>query len=473
MDITLISPAGVMYRKGKGIFPRALRYAPLTLTTLAGLVPKDLEAKVQIVDEGVDKMPDKIEADIIGISAITGTAKRAYAMADHFRKQGTPVVLGGVHTTLMPDEAKQHADSIVTGLAFEAWPRLLRDFSQGKLEEVYSDTERSDLSGLPTPRRDLLKPFGYITNSSIQVTFGCPYRCDFCAVVATQKKYRHRPIDEVVEELEGLNGKFISMVDPSPIEDRQYAKDLYRAMIPLKKKWGGLATVRVAEDEGLLDLMAESGCKGILIGFETVSQDGANVINKGFNKVEKYKEVVKKVHDRGIAINGTFMFGMDTDTKDSFKQTVDFVNENNIDLPRYAIYTPFPGTPVFDRLNREGRIIEKNWSLYDGQHVVFKPGKLTPEELREGHLWAWEQTYSLDSIAKRTIGSGCSPLVSAITNLGYRYYATRLKNFPNEAMISLESEWNAPFISGEEPKYKFPTNYTAREEVYVQVEGRK
>jgi radical SAM superfamily enzyme YgiQ (UPF0313 family) len=449
MDIALISPSGVMYRNKGGIFPKALRYAPLTLTTLAGLIPKDLEAKVQIVDEGVSELDLDLKADLVGISAITGTSKRSYAIADHFRNKGSTVVLGGVHPTLVPDEAQKHADTVVTGLAFDTWPQLLKDFNNGEIKERYSQPSNQDLSDLPIPRRDLLGKFSYISKASTQATFGCPYKCDFCAVVASQPKYLHRPISEVVDELEQMKGNFVVFVDPSPTEDRDYIKELWTAMVPLKKKWGGLATVRLADDDELMDLAAESGCKGLLLGFESVSQEAVRGINKGFNKVDDYKEVVKKLHDRGISINGTFMFGMDSDTKDSFKRTVDFVNEVKIDLPRYAVYTPFPGTPVFNRLDKEKRILTKNWTLYDGQHVVYQPKNMSPDELREGQLWAWEQTYSPRSIFHRSFGGGGSPLLSLVTNFGYGFYGRRLRNFPSEEVERIEGEWNPKINIGE------------------------
>ena len=434
-----------MYRKNGGIFPKALRYAPLTLTTLAGLVPEDIGATIEIVDEGISKLDLSKKADLVGITAITGTAKRSYAIAEHFRNKGSTVVLGGVHPTLMPEEAMKYADVVVKGLAFDTWPQIIRDYKNGELKRMYSSSNK-DLSNIPLPKRDLIKRFSYISNSSIQATYGCPYRCDFCAVVATQENYLHRPIPEVISEIKNLNNNFIVFVDPSPIENKKYIRELWTAMIPLNKKWGGLATVKIAEDDELMDLAARSGCKGLLLGFETVSQEGVNVINKAFNKVEKYKEVVKKLHDRGISINGTFMFGMDSDDKTVFKRVVDFVNEVKIDLPRYAIYTPFPGTPVYDRLEKEGRILTKNWTLYDCQHVVFQPTNMTPDELRKGQLWAWEQTYSTKSIIHRSFGAGGSPLLSLVTNLGYRYYAKRLKHFPDKRIKKIESKWNSNLI---------------------------
>jgi len=443
MKIKLISPSGLMYSKRWGLFPRALRYAPSTLTTLAALIPSHFNAHVEILDEGIDVLNVEDQPDLVAISIITGTSERGYAIADAYRKRDVPVIIGGVHATLMPEEAKHHADAVVTGLAFETWPKLLQDFAEGKLQDFYREPPSMSLSGLPLPRFDLIKPFSYITKTSIQATFGCPFKCDFCAVVATQKNYRHRPIAEVIAQLEKMSKRFVIFVDPSPIEDKRYIKELWRAMIPLKLKWGGLATVRIADDEELMDLAAASGCKGLLIGFETVITEGTKTINKPFNKVSKYHDVVKKLHDRGIGINGTFMFGLDTDGPDCFARTVDFVQEANIDLPRYAIYTPFPGTPVFKRLQDEGRILTTRWSLYDAQHVVFKPKLLTEQQLYEGHIWAWEQTYSIRNMMKRVWHSGAPKIISSLTNVGYHYYANRLHRFPPDTLLSMIDSWNA------------------------------
>jgi radical SAM superfamily enzyme YgiQ (UPF0313 family) len=440
MKIALMSPSGIMYRKG-GIFPTALRYAPLTLTTLAGLVPDEFDADITLYDEAAGDIPLDVDADIIGISAITGTSNRAYAYADHFRSQGKTVILGGVHPTLLPNEAKQHADSIVTGMAYTNWPKLLQDFTEGNLQEHYAQRGKMDLSGLPEPKRKLLGNT-YISKASIQATYGCPYTCDFCAVSATNDNYLRRPIDDVIEELENMKGSFVVFVDPSPTENKKYIKELWREMIPLKKKWGGLATVKIANDPELMDLAAESGCKGLLLGFEDVSQSTVEGINKGFNQVNDYKRVASELHQRGIAINGTFMFGMDGQNEDSFKRTVDFVNEAKIDLPRYAIYTPFPGTPVFHRLEQEGRILTRNWALYDAQHVTFQPKGLTPDQVVEGQLWAWDQTYRAGSIMHRIMKRHTSSLMGLIGNLGYKYYSKGLGQYDNETMVGMQEAWD-------------------------------
>ncbi len=436
MDMLLIQPRGPMYRYGSGIFRKPIRYAPLTLTTLAALLPQGLEAKIELIDEGVEQFaPPLKDPDLVGISAITGHAQRAYKIADYFRSRNVPVVLGGVHPTLMPEEAKQHADSVVTGFAEESWPQLLKDFQEGQMKEFYHQRRDISLANLPNPKRELLEKKGYVTIHSVQATRGCYNRCDFCvAPVVCQGKMYFRPVKDVVKELEEINGRDILFVDVSPIEDRDYALELYSAMIPLKKRWMSPCTMRIAKDPELLRVASESGCRGLLLGLESVCEKSLKNMHKNFNSFKDYKDQVKRLHDHGIAINGCFVFGSDEDNKDVFKRTVDFVQENNIDLPRYTVYTPFPGTPLYQRLQSEGRILTNNWSLYDAQHVVMKPKNMSPEELQEGHHWAWKQTYSFSNIFKRMIGARILPHVVIPANIAYHLYAERLPNFDTDTM---------------------------------------
>jgi len=440
MDILLIQPRGPMYRYGSGIFRKPIRYAPLTLTTLAALVPQGLEAKVELIDEGVEQFaPPLSDPDLVGISAITGHAQRAYKIADYFRSRNVPVVLGGVHPTLMPEEAKQHADSVVTGFAEESWPQLLKDFQEGQMKEFYQQRRDISLANLPNPKRELLEKKGYVTIHSVQATRGCYNRCDFCvAPVVCQGKMYFRPVKDVIKELEEINGRDVLFVDVSPIEDRDYALELYNAMIPLKKRWMSPCTMRIAKDPELLRVASESGCKGLLLGLESVCEKSLKNMHKNFNSLRDYKDQVQRLHDHGIAINGCFVFGSDEDNKDVFKRTVDFVQENNIDLPRYTVYTPFPGTPLYQRLESEGRILTNNWSLYDAQHVVMKPKNMSPEELQEGHHWAWKQTYSFSNIFKRMVGARILPYVVIPANIAYHLYAQRLPNFDVDKMNSTD-----------------------------------
>jgi radical SAM superfamily enzyme YgiQ (UPF0313 family) len=438
MKIALVMPAGAIHRCRSGSFKKTLRYAPLTLTTLAALVPSDLHAEIQLIDEGVQQIPNEIEADIVGITAITGTAPRAYEIADRLRKHKIPVVLGGVHPTLMPEEAAEHADAVVVGYAEETWPQLLRDFQNSRMQPLYRSEVPKTLDHLPVARRDLLRKNTYVTVNSIYATRGCPNSCQFCVIpIAWGKRTAFRPIPEVIAEIEQLDGRDLVLIDPNLTSDPQYARQLFEALAPLKKRWFGLATTEIVEGE-LLTLAAKSGCRGIFMGFESVTQSTLDGIDKSFNVANKYRDLVNRVHDHGIAIQGAFVFGFDSDDPSVFEQTVEAVDKLNIDLPRFSIFTPFPGTPIYNKLNSEGRIIERNWSLYDAQHVVFKPAKMTPTELQEGLHDAWRQTYRTGSILKRVVASRCTPLVNIAANIGYKYYAAKLPRFDRNAMMDMQ-----------------------------------
>jgi radical SAM superfamily enzyme YgiQ (UPF0313 family) len=429
LRIALISPRGPLYRHRGGIWKKSLRYAPLTVTTLAALIPPDLEADVILVDEGIEEVDPNLEADLIGISAITGTAPRAYELAAHFRQRGIPVVLGGVHPTLMPEEAAQHADTVVVGYAEETWPQLLRDFVAGQMRPRYDQGTGLSLANRPFPRRDLLPSGRFALSHTIEATRGCIHRCEFCVVPSAWGRPLQRPVDEVVADIRHMGARRLIFLDLNLIADLTYARELFTALIPLKLTWGGLATTIIAWDEELLDLAARSGCGGLLIGFETLSQTALAETNKAFNKRQDYYEVVRRLHAHKIGIQGTFVFGFDAHTRDTFAETVDFVMTANIDLPRYAILTPFPGTPLFQRLKQQGRILTEDWTLYDAQHVVYQPAQLSPETLMRQTEWAWKKTYSYASMAKRLLGARIHLPIALATNLGYRFYANHLHQY--------------------------------------------
>lgn len=425
MKIALISPRGPLYRHRSGIFKKSLRYAPLTLTTLAALTPEHHE--LQLIDEGIQDVDENLEADLVAISAITGTAPRSYELARHFRARGTKVVLGGVHPTLMPDEAALHADAVVTGYAEESWPRLLEDLENNTLQRRYTQSPTLSLKNLPRPRRDLLDLEHYAIPHTVEATRGCIHQCRFCVVPTAWGRPLQRPAKEVAEEIEAMNAKRVIFLDLNLIADKDYGKQLFRELAPLNVRWAGLATTMI--DDELLTLAAKSGCRGLLIGFESLSDQALKESAKAFNQRTDYYELVKRVHDHGIAIMGTFVFGFDSDTPDEFARTVEFAVRAAIDLPRFAVLTPFPATPLYNRLHKEGRILTNDWGLYDGQHVVFQPRNLTPDQLLKGTEWAWRTTYSWESIAKRLLGSRLMLLTSLAANLGYRFYGYNLHKF--------------------------------------------
>ncbi len=430
LRITLISPRGPLYRHRGGIWKKTMRYAPLTLTTLASLVPPEIPAEVRIIDEGVDEIDlDRIDADLVGISAITGTAFRTYEISAELRKRGVPVVLGGVHPTLVPEEAIGHADSIVVGYAEESWPQFLRDFVGGHVKRRYDQSPNLKLVNLPFPQRKMYDSRLFNVAETIEATRGCIYQCDFCVVPAAWGKPLQKPVADVVADLKQMDARRVIFLDLNLISDIPYAKELFTALIPLKIRWGGLATTTIAWDDELLDLAARSGCRGLLIGFESVNQASLKEAKKAFNMRHDYRDVARRIHARGIAIMGCFVFGLDQDTLDSFDQTVTLVMEARIDLPRYAIVTPFPATGLYKRLKAAGRITTEDWSLYDGQHVVFRPNHMTANELLRNTRRAWAETYSYKSMIKRLAGSRTQLPISIPANFGYRFYANHLDSF--------------------------------------------
>lgn len=432
MRIALISPKGPLYRHRGGIFKRSLRYAPLTLTTLASLVPRDLDARLTLVDEGIADVPPGLDADLVGLTVITGTANRAYELAAHFRQQGAAVVLGGPHVTLLPDEAAQHADAVVVGYAEDAWPELLRDFAGGRLRPRYTQDPHLSLAGRPFPRRDLLPAGRFLTTNVFEATRACIHNCDFCVVPAAWgRKPFQKPVEEVAADIRQHGARKLIFVDLNLIADREYAARLFEALIPLGVRWYGLSTMLLADDAPLLALAARSGCRGLLIGFESIVPANLRASSKGFNQPKKFKEVVALMHAHGIAVYGCFVFGMDHDTPDIFRETARFAVDAGIDLPRFAIVTPFPGTGLYKRLEAEGRILTRNWELYDGQHVVFQPARMSVRRLQEGTELAWRHAYAFGSIARRLRRSPASPWVALTANLGYRHYARHLNRFYN------------------------------------------
>ena len=433
MRIVLISPKGPLYRHRGGIFKRSLRYMPLTLPTLASLIPPELGAEVHLIDEGIaDLDPAAIAADLVGLTVITGTAVRSYELAAAFRARGVPVVLGGPHVTLVPEDAQPHADTVVVGYAEESWPELLRDFAAGRMRPRYDQRPGLSLAGMPMPRRDLLPRRRYLTDDVFEATRGCIHRCDFCVVPAAWgTKPFQKPVEEVVEEIRRKGARKLIFVDLNLIADRGYAARLFAALIPLRVQWYGLATVLLGQDPELLSLAQRSGCKGILMGLESISRENLRASKKGFNSPERYQELVAALHRHGIALQGCFVFGLDHDTPEIFLETARFAVEARIDLPRFAVVTPFPGTALYHRLESEGRILTRNWELYDGQHVVFQPARMSVEELQRGIETAWRYAYSVPSMMKRLAASPSPWPVRLGTNLGYRFYAHNLHRFYN------------------------------------------
>lgn len=434
MKIAFLAPAGAMHRYN-GNFGHTLHYAPLTLTTLAALVPPEVESELVIYDETAQKIPQDLVADLICITVITGTAMRCYAYADMFRSRGIPVAMGGVHVSMLPEEASQHADIIFTGFAEYTFPQMIRDFVQGKARARYDQEPGFHLEHKVIPRRDLLKKHAYITTNTLEAVRGCSLPCTFCAYpTAFGRTVHKREVAEVIQEVLALKSRLILFPDVNLMADRAYAKQLFSALIPHDKQWMGLVTSHIGLDDEMLRIFEKSGCKGLLIGFESITQNTQGYINKGVNQVSDYGELMKKLHDRGILVQGCFAFGSDEEDASVFERTLEMVTKTKIDLPRYSILTPFPKTKLYADLEAEGRIFERDWAMYDVEHCVFIPKKMTVEQLIEGISWTWENTYSMKNIAQRLWPFERSPWLSLPVNLGYKTYADKYRYFTREVM---------------------------------------
>jgi radical SAM superfamily enzyme YgiQ (UPF0313 family) len=332
----------------------------------------------------------------------------------------------------MPDEAAQHADAICTGYADRAWPELLRDFSRGAMKPRYVQAPDLDLAGLPFARRELFDKRDYLTQAVFEATRSCAHDCEFCvAPAAWGRKQLQKPVEDVVADIRQFGAKRIIFIDLNLISDKHYARELFTALVPLRIKWFGLSTSLIGRDHDLMELMARSGCSGLLIGFETISKAALGDIGKKFNDPTLYRSLVEDLHKLGISIQGCFVFGNDHDDTEVFARTAEFVNDVAIDLPRFAILTPFPGTPLFRRLDAEGRILTRNWEQYDGQHVVHLPKLMTPRELQQGHERAWKAVYSRRAIWKRLSKARVQIPIAIAANLGYRFYAHHLHTHYN------------------------------------------
>ncbi len=416
MKLNIISPKWPEHSLwGQIVF----RFPYLSLTSLAALT--DDKWEVAVIDENCQKIDFSNLPDLVAISLMTPLANRGYKIADQYRSKGVTVILGGIHPTMMPGEAAAHADSLVIGEAEATWPQLLNDFKHNQLKTIYRPTGFHPLVNMKPPKRDILPPKTYFFTNTVQTTRGCPFNCDFCSVTSFYgRTYRTRPVAEVIREIEPMAGRHIFFVDDNIVGKPSYAKELFKAIEPLKIRWLSQASLSIAQDRQLLRLAQKSGCKGLFIGFESLSQENLKAMGKSVNQVKKFREAIKQIHDYGIGIQGSFIFGNDHDDQTVFEDVVRFVEKSHLETAIFSVLTPFPGTRIYDRLKRENRIINTNWDLYDMNHVVFKPARMTPEQLQKGLYKAYEKLYGIPSIIKRLFPLNKNSLFFGIQNYGFR-----------------------------------------------------
>jgi len=397
---------------------RVLNFQQITMPYLAARVPPGWD--VSHVDEESDQIDWNFPIDVVGITFHTPSAYHAYDLAARFKSRGACVVLGGPHVTLLPDEARQHADVIFIGEAEGLWEEFLSDFPTGSYLPVYQRTSPPALAGLPMARQSLLHRRD-LTSGVLCATRGCPNQCDFCTIaVMYHHHFRKRPVAEVAAEYASFQGKVIIFWDDNLAADLDYAKQLFQAIAPYHKWWSSQASIHAGRDDEFLEAAARSGCKQLFLGLESISQSSMAEVKKGFNRVEEYSPIIKRIHSHGIAVQAGIVFGFDHDTPEIFHDTLDFLEETGVQNATFNILTPFPGTPLFKKLESEARILTRDWRKYNSrQDVVYQPKRMSTAELLAGYRYATERFYSISSVAKRLSRSAVQIWWTLPLNLAY------------------------------------------------------
>jgi radical SAM superfamily enzyme YgiQ (UPF0313 family) len=407
MKLTIIHPC--IGRKPGQPYIRTWQMESLPAATLAGLTPKDVN--IRFYDDRMEKIPFDEATDLVAITVETYTAKRAYQIASEYRKRCVPVVMGGFHASLCPDEVALYAEAVVCGEAEDLWPRVIDDARHGRLEKFYRQSGRPSLAKLK-PDRSIFIGKRYLPIGLVEAGRGCHLKCDFCAVQTVFKSSQNRrPSDDILNELRAMKGgrKLFFFVDDNITSNLDQAKDFFRALIPLKIRWVSQASINVAHDDEFLQLLVRSGCQGVLIGFESLNPHNLKDMNKTFNTMRGgFETALANLRRHGVRVYGTFIFGYDRDTPESFSETVAFAREHYLYIAAFNHLTPFPGTPLYARLKEEGRLLYESWWLddqYSYNRIPFKPKKMSPELLQSNCVAARREFYSWPSIAQRGLAA--------------------------------------------------------------------
>lgn len=403
MNILLIDPvttAKTLPVEDRQKLRRGIGYPGIGLITVAALTP--LHFNIRIIDESVEEIDFDAKSDLVGISVQAPTAPYVYELSSHYRSKGIPVVLGGIHVSLNPEEAQSHADSLVIGEAELTWSRLLQDFEQGKLKDRYYAGALADLNTSPQPRYDLLHNESYQIPGVVQASKGCPFGCEFCSLHTYVGHIpRFKNVEKVIDEIRTLSQDRILFADDNIYSNKTYTKKLFQALYPLKKRWVAESTWHLAYDEDILELAKQSGCAGLFIGFDSVNEQRMmKKVPSSGNPENTFIKAIQNIQKKGIAVVAAFVFGLDNDDESVFERSLQVALKGGANLVNFSVLVPYPGTPVFHRLKREGRITEWDWSKYISPNVCFEPTNMTAEKLLEGTLWAQKEFYSLSNIVK-------------------------------------------------------------------------
>jgi radical SAM superfamily enzyme YgiQ (UPF0313 family) len=407
-------------------FWRPIKYSlfpPLGLATLAAYLPDD---DVEICDEHVERLRLDDEPRLVVIQVYITSARRAYAIADHYRRRGAYVVLGGLHVTSLPEEAAAHADTIFLGPGEDTWPRFLADFGRRSPARVYRSSERT-LAGLPPVRRDLINRRLYLVPNSIVVSRGCPHVCEFCykeAFFEGGQSFYTQTVDAAISEIERLPRRHLYFLDDHLFGDRRFAMSLFEAMRGMGRLWQAAATVNAVLAPGLLEQAVRAGLRSLFVGFETLTATNLVEQRKYQNLRRDYGKAIRRLHDLGVMINASFVFGMDADDATVFDRTVEWAIEHGVETATFHILTPYPGTALYQRMAAQGRLTTGDWDLYDTRHVVFRPAQMSADQLESGYWRAYRDFYRWTSLIRSAAAHD-----SAISGLRHFAYAAGWKKF--------------------------------------------
>jgi radical SAM superfamily enzyme YgiQ (UPF0313 family) len=433
MKILLLAPSLSKERS------RFLRMPQLTLGVISALTPPEIE--VDVVEEEIDQINYDKHYDLVGISCMTASAPRAYQLSSVFRKNGARVVLGGIHPTVMPDEAIAHCDCVVMGEAEGCWGELLDDFKHDRLKKFYQSFN-FDLANFPIPKLNHKNTPFHVT--PIFCTRGCPYNCEFCSVTDLYgKKMRHRRVRDIVKEITVRDSKKFFFLDDNIMGDVKFATELFTALSDLKIRWVGQASISLSKNKALLALAKASGCAGLFIGLESVSSENLKKLRKTPGNAKDYTQAINLIRDAGILIQASIVLGLDGDDKSIFERTLEFLEKNKIPSATLNILTPYPGTAVYERFKQEGRLLSNNWRDYNHRTVVFRPRNITPQELAEGFDWLGKNFYTRTSIFTRFFHNLQHPLLYLSLNWALR---KNYKNKETEDYLPPPSESNSTLL---------------------------